>query len=144
MSGNLSNFSGGPPDPPSPVDGDAPTTEGCLLLWPSSPLLKNNLKALSVLFLSTTQIYILGINSFLLCLWCSVHEMAKPDMSLKWLARCCFYQQHKRIVLESPAVITCINSFLSSSMCWCVDSCSALTSVFIGTLMFTRSFRLQR
>ena len=36
-----------------------------------------------------------------------------------------------------------MSSFLSSSMCLCVDSCSALTSVFIGTLILTRSFLLQ-
>ena len=35
-----------------------------------------------------------------------------------------------------------MSSFLSSSMCLCVDSCSCFTSVFMGTLMFTRSFLL--
>ena len=38
---------------------------------------------------------------------------------------------------------TCIRSFLSSSMCLCVASCSILTSVFMGTLIFTRNFLLK-
>lgn len=39
---------------------------------------------------------------------------------------------------------TCIKSFLSSSTCLCVVSCSCFCSVFIGTLMFTRNFLLKR
>lgn len=35
-----------------------------------------------------------------------------------------------------------INNFLSSSMCLCVVSCSTLSSVFIGILIFTLSFLL--
>ena len=39
-------------------------------------------------------------------------------------------------------VVTCISSFLSSSMYLCVCSCSCLCSVFIGTLILTLSFLL--
>ena len=39
---------------------------------------------------------------------------------------------------------TCMRSFLSSSICLCVASCSIFTSAFIGTLIFTLSFLLQQ
>ena len=51
-------------------------------------------------------------------------------------------QQQRKTLSGLLKHLTCIRSFLSSSMYLCVCSCPCFCSVFIGTLIFTLSFLL--
>lgn len=47
------------------------------------------------------------------------------------------------LIFMMRTIAACIKSFLSSSICLCVVSCSIFNSVFIGILMFTLNFLLK-
>ena len=66
----------------------------------------------------------------------TISQLAK--YSVKWLGEGISQAQEPMDVF-----VTCISSFLSSSMYLCVCSCSCRCSVFIGTLILTLSFLLR-